>query len=83
MQLQGCQNVSGYTIHSFKLCELQHLSDILYMVRNQLIRYTEAMPDVMKYVTVALYSDTYVELSVNASKAVVYYQLFEELKSFV
>ena len=55
---------------SFKLREMQHLSHVLYKVRNQLTRYTEAMPDVMNYVTAALYSDTYVEPSLNASKAV-------------
>jgi hypothetical protein len=37
------------------------------MVINQLTRYTEAMPDVMNYVTAALYSDTYVEPSINAN----------------
>ena len=51
------------------------------MVRNQLTRYTEAMHDVTNYVTTALYSDTYVEPPINASKAVLYYQLFEEQKS--
>ena len=67
----------------FKLRELQHLSYLLYMVRNQLSGYTEAMTDVINHVTAALYYDKYVEPSVNASKAVLCYQLFEELKSIV
>jgi len=68
---------------SFKLPELRYMFYIFYMVRNQLTRYTEGMPDVMTYVTTALYSDKYVEPPVNASKAVLCYQLFEELKFIV
>ena len=68
---------------TFKLDELRYLSFIFFMVHNQLIRYTEAMPDVMNYVTSALYSTTYVEPPPNANKAILYYQLFEELKSYV
>ena len=41
-----------------KLHELRHLNYILPMVIGQLNRYTEAMQDVMNYVTAALYSDT-------------------------
>ena len=40
--------------YSFKLHELRYVSFILFMVHNQLIRYTESMPDVMNYVTSAL-----------------------------
>jgi hypothetical protein len=68
---------------SFRLDELRHLSYILFMVINQLTRYTEAMPGVMNYVTAALYSDIYVEPSINANGYVLYYQLFDELKSIV
>ena len=67
---------------SFKLDELRYLS-IFFMVHNQLIRYTEAMRDVMKCVTSALYSTTYVEPPPNANKTILYYQRFEELKSIV
>ena len=67
---------------SFKLHELRHLSYILFMVISQLTRYTEAMPDV-NYVSAALYLDAYVEPPVNANKNVLYYQLFEELKSIL
>jgi hypothetical protein len=53
------------------------------MVHNQLIRYTEALSDVMTYVSSVLQSTTYVEPSPTANKAIMYYQLFEELKSIV
>jgi len=68
---------------AFRLDELRHLSYILFMVINQLNRYTDAMPDAMNYVTAALYSDTYVEPSNTANANVLYYQLFDELKSIV
>jgi hypothetical protein len=67
----------------FKLHELKYLSYILFMVRNKLIRYTEALHDVMTYITSALYSTTYVEPSPTANKTILYYQLYEELKSIV
>jgi hypothetical protein len=67
----------------FKLHELKYLSHIFYMVHNQLIRYTKALPDLMTYVSSALHSTTYVEPSPNADKAILYYQLFEEVKSVV
>jgi len=73
----------GKQFISFKLKELRHLSYILFMVINQLTHYTEAMPDVMNYVTAALYLDTYIEPPVNTNKNVLYYQLFDELKSIV
>jgi hypothetical protein len=68
---------------SFRLDLLRHLSFILFMVINQLTRYTETMSDVMNYVTAALYSDAYVEPSINANGNVLYYQLFDEIKSIV
>ena len=67
----------------FKLHELRNLSYIFFMVRNLLTRYTESMNDVMNYVTTALYSNKFFEPPINASNAVLYYHLFEELKSIV
>jgi hypothetical protein len=67
----------------FKLHELKYLSYIFFMVRNQLTRYTKALPDVLNYIASALYSTTYVEPSPAADKDILYYQLFEELKSIV
>jgi len=53
------------------------------MIHNQLIRYTEALPDLMTYVILAIGSNTYVEPAIDASKNILYYQLFEELKSIM
>ena len=64
----------------FNLHELRYLSYIFFMVLNQLTRYTEALPDVMNYITRALYSTTYVDPPLTA---ILYYQLFEELKYIV
>ena len=60
---------------SFKLHELLYLFYTFCMVRNQLTRYTETMNYVLNYVPAALYSDTYVQPPINASKAVLYYQV--------
>ena len=65
----------------FKLHELRYLSYIFFMVQNQLIKYTEAMSDVMNYVLSSIRSNTYVEASSDANKNILYYQLFEELKA--
>ena len=73
----------GQKFISMKLHELRLLNYILPMVISQLNRNTEAMPDVMNSVTAALYSDTYVEQPFSANKNVLYYQLFDELKSTV
>jgi len=45
----------------FKLHEFRYLSYIFFMVQNQLIKYTEAMADVVDYVLLAIGSNTYVE----------------------
>jgi hypothetical protein len=67
---------------AFKLEELRYLSYIFFMVHNQLIRYTEAFPDVMNYVLSTLSSTVYIEPPSEANKNVLYYQLFEELWFF-
>ena len=53
------------------------------MVKNQLIKYTEAMADVMNCVVLAIGSNTYVEPLSEANKNILYYQLFEELKIII
>ena len=63
----------GQQLMSMKLNELRHLNYILPMVIGELNRYTEAMLDVMNYVTAALYSDSYVEPPFSANKNVLYY----------
>jgi len=67
----------------FKLHELRYLSYIFFMIHNQLIRYSQSLPDVLTYVTLALNSNTYVEPRLDANKDILYYQLFKELKSIV
>ena len=63
-----------------KLHELSYLSYIFFMVQNQLVKYTKAMPD-MYYVLSAISSTTFVEPLPNANKNILYYQLFEEMKT--
>ena len=66
---------------NFKLPELRHLSFIYFMVQNQLNKYREAMSDVINYVLSAVGSSSYVEPPSNASKNILYYQMFEEIKT--
>ena len=68
---------------SFKLDELRYLSNMFYVLQNQLTYYTLALPDLLKYVAKALPSTIYVEPSPDASNLILYYQLFDELKSLV
>jgi len=68
---------------SFKLPELRHFSYIFFMVQIQLYKYTEAMCDVINYVLSAIGSTSYVEPPFNASKNILYYQLFEEIKTIM
>ena len=53
------------------------------MIQNQLIKYTEAMSDVINYVLTAIGSASYVEPPADASKNILYYQLFEEIKTIM
>jgi len=66
---------------NFKLPELRHLSYIFFMVQNQLNNYTGAMSDVINHVLSAIGSTSYVEPPPNARKNILYYQLFEEIKT--
>jgi len=66
----------------FKLQKLRSLSFIFFMFQNQRINYTEAMADVMNYVILVIGSNTYVEPP-DANKNILYYQLFEELKTII
>jgi len=62
-----------------KLNDLRYLSYIFPMVENQLIKYTEAVPDVMNYILQILDSTSYVEPPTIANNNILYYQLYEEL----
>ena len=68
---------------SLKLQELRYLSYIFPIVQNQLARYLEAMGDVMTYVISALNSTTYVAPPLSANKNILYFQLFEYIKSLM
>ena len=64
-----------------RLGDLQYLSRMFHVLQNQLKEYTLSLSDVLTYVTVALTSVNYVEPAPNASKHIVYSQLFDELKT--
>ena len=66
-----------------KLNDLRYLSYIFPMVENQLIKYTEAVPDVMNYILQILDSTSYVDPPAIASNNILYYQLYEELKTLL
>ena len=68
---------------NFKLPELRHQSYIFFVVQNQLNKYTEAMSDVINYVLSAISSNSYVEPSSVDSKNILYYQLFEKIKTIM
>ena len=68
---------------NLRLSEIRHLSYIFFMIRNQLIRYTEAMSDVINYALTVIGSTSYVEPPADANKNILYYQLFEEIKSIM
>ena len=67
----------------FNLQDLCYLSHIFYKIQNQLVKYTEAMANVMNYVLSAISSTTYIDPPANENKNILYYQLFEELKTIV
>jgi len=61
---------------TFKPHELRYLSLIFHTVQNQLIKYIEALPDVMNFVLSALGSTTYIDPPTNANKNILYCQFF-------
>ena len=66
-----------------KLNDLRYLAYIFPMVENQLLKYTEAMPDVMYYILQILDSTSYTNPPANARNNILYYQLYEELKTLL
>jgi hypothetical protein len=85
-RLNTADSVARMTLNkkyiSLKLGQLQHLSRMFHVVQKQLDAYTNAMPDVLSYVTAALSSTAYIEPAPNATKHIVYPQLYEELRQF-
>jgi len=68
---------------SLRLADLRYLREMFHVVQNQLNVYTLCLHDVLSYVTVALTSPNYVELTHNSSKHIMYSHLFEELKTLL
>ena len=66
-----------------KLQELRYLTYIFPIVQNQLVKYKEAMADVMTYVLTAINSNTNVEPLSGVNKNILCYLLFEEIKTFM
>ena len=66
-----------------KLSEFRYLTYIFPIVQNQLVKYTEAMADVMTYVLTIINSITFDEPSPTANRNILYCQLFEEIKTFM
>ena len=52
-------------------------------MQNQLAKYTEAMDDVMNYVLSAINSTTCVAPPLSVNKNILYYQLYEEIKTLM
>jgi len=68
---------------SLTLQELRYLTYIFPIVQNQLAKYTEAMGFVMNYVISAINSTTYVAPPLSANRNILYFQLFEEIKTLM
>ena len=66
---------------SLKLPELRTLQYILHIITYQLYMYTETFADVHAYVNTTMTSCGFIEPGPNASKSIIYRQLFDELKS--
>jgi hypothetical protein len=65
------------------LSELQYLNYIMYIVANQVARYSGAMVDVMSYSLSAMASSKFIEPQPHYSKQIQYSQLYEELKALI
>ena len=60
---------------------MRTLQYIFHMITNQLYMYAEALSEVQAYVNTKMASCNYIEPAANASKSIIYRQLFDELKS--
>jgi hypothetical protein len=67
---------------ALKLQELLYLN-ILYLVLNQVGRYSGAMVDVMNYSAAALAPSEFIEPQPHYTKQFQYSQLYAELKAFI
>ena len=68
---------------SLTILDLQYLARMFHIVQQQLSDYTNALLDVLSYVTLSVTSVTYVEPVSYASDHIDYRHLFEELVTTV
>jgi hypothetical protein len=64
-----------------KLNDIRYLAYI-FPLENQLLKYNEALPAVLGYAQSTLTSTTFIEPA-NANRNILYYQLYEELKTLL
>jgi len=64
---------------SLRFVDLQYISRMFNVIQNQLNAYTLSLSDVVAYTTTAYTSVNFIEPPPNASKHILYPQLFEEL----
>jgi hypothetical protein len=65
-----------------KLNDLRYLAYIFPLVENQLLKYNDALPAVQGYAQSTLTSTTIIEPA-NANRNILYYQLYEEMKTLL
>jgi len=76
-----CESMCG--LICLRLVDLQYLSRMFHVIQNQLNAYTLFLPDVVAYTTTAYTSVNFIEPPPNASKHVLYPQLFDESKTIL
>jgi len=69
--------------NSIRLVDLQYLSRIFHVIQNQFNAYTLSLPDVVAYTTTKYIWINFIETPPNASKHILYAQLFEDLKTIL
>jgi hypothetical protein len=65
------------------LNELIYLNNILYLLVNQVARYSEAAVDVANYSTTVMAPNEFIEPQPHYNKQIQYSQLYEELKTMI
>jgi hypothetical protein len=66
-----------------KLNKLIYLNNILYLLVNQVDRYSEAEVDVANYSTTVMASNEFIEPQPHYNKQIQYFQFYEELKTMI
>jgi hypothetical protein len=60
-----------------------HLNNILYLLVNQVSRYSEAAVDFANYFTTVMASNEFIKPQPHYNKQIQYFQLYEELKTMI